>query len=221
LDIGYSLFISLLSSSGKDQGEKQTMNKIIEFLKTTILGGLFVLLPIIILYLALGKVTGVLVALATPFADLFFPGRFDDTQFPVLVSIILLIGVSFVLGLFMLSELSLRFGNWIDRTILGKLAIYNAIKSLTKGFADSQAETSFKPALLKSADGIKEFVYIVEDHGDDNLTVMIPWTPTPFTGTIKIVPKDHVEPLDVKMGKLTEALSQWGIGAKDILSKNA
>ena len=198
------------------------MNKIIEFLKTTILGGLFVLLPIILLYLALGEVMGVLVAMSTPFADLFFPGQFEDTQFPVLVALALLIGVSFILGLVMLSETSRRFGNWIERTILGRLPVYNAMKSLTTGFSDSQQESAFKPALLKSADGEKELVYIVEDHGDGNLTVMLPWTPTPFAGVIKIVPKARVEPLAANMKKVTQALSQWGIGTKNLLTgKNA
>ena len=194
------------------------MKKIIEFIKTTILGGLFVLLPIIILYLALGEAMGVLVAMATPFADLFFPGSFEDTQFPVLIALALLICVSFILGLFMLSETSRKFGNWIERTILGRLPVYNAIKSLTTGFSDSQQESAFKPALLKSADGEKELVYIVEDHGDGNLTVMLPWTPTPFAGVIKIVLKERVEPLDASMKKVTEALSQWGIGTKNLLA---
>ena len=198
------------------------MNKIIEFFKTTILGGLFVLLPIILLYLALGEVMGVLVAMATPFADLFFPGQFEDTQFPALVALALLIGVSFILGLVMLSETSRKFGNWIERTILGRLPVYNAVKSLATGFSDSQQETAFKPALLKSAEGEKAFVYIVEDHGDGNLTVMLPWTPTPFAGVIKIVPKERVEPLAANMKKVTEALSQWGIGTKNLLTgKNA
>jgi len=193
------------------------MKKIIEFLKTTILGGLFVLLPLILLYLALSEVMGVLVAMATPFADLFFPGMFEDTRFPVLVALALLIGASFILGLVMLSDTSRRFGNWIERIILGRLPAYNAIKSLTTGFSDSQEESSFKPALLKSAEGEREFVYIVEDHDDGNLTVMLPWCPTPFAGVIKIVPKERVEPLSVSMTKVTEALSQWGIGAKNLL----
>ena len=193
------------------------MKNILNFLKTTILGGLFVLLPVILLYLALAEVMGVLVAMAIPFADLFFPGRFEDTRFPVLIALALLVGASFILGLIMLSDIGRRFGNWIERLILGKVPGYNAIKSLTTGFADSQQESSFKPALLNSSDGEKEFVYIVEDHGDGNLTIMVPWTPTPFAGTIKIVSKDRIEPLAVSMGKLTEVLSQWGVGSGEIL----
>jgi uncharacterized membrane protein len=195
------------------------MKKIVEFFKATIVGGLFVLLPVILVYLALSEVIEVLVAMAAPIADLFFPGKFEEAEFPVIIALALLIGISFVLGLIMLSDTGRRFGNWIERLILGRLPAYNAIKSLTKGFASSQEESPFKPAMLKSAEGNKEFAYIVEDHGDGNLTVMLPWAPTPFAGSVKIVPHDRVEPLTVGMGQLTETLSHWGIGAKDLLSE--
>jgi uncharacterized membrane protein len=197
------------------------MKNILNFFKTTILGGLFVLLPVILLYLALSEAVGMIVVMATPIADLFFPGHFEETEFTVLIAIALLIGLSFILGLVMMSDMGRRFGNWIERLILGKVPGYDAIKSLTKGFASSQEDSSFKPALMSSSEGVKEFVYIVEEHDDDNFTVMIPWTPTPFAGSIKIVPKDRVEPLAVSMGKLTEALSHWGIGSREILAEKS
>ena len=193
------------------------MKRILDFFKTTVVGGLFVLLPVILVYLALSEVIDVLVAMATPIADLFFPGKLEGIEFPALIALALLVGVSFILGLIMLSDAGRRFGNWIERIILGRMPAYNAIKSLTTGFANSQQESSFKPALLKSADGDKEFAYIIEEHNDGNLTVMLPWAPTPFAGSVKIVPKDRVESLAISMGQLTEALGHWGIGAKDLL----
>lgn len=194
------------------------MKNILDFLKTTIIGGLFVLLPIILLYLALCETLGVLVLLATPIADLIIPGHLEETQFPVLVALVLLVLISFILGLIMLSDIGRRFGNWLERMIIGKVPGYNAIKSLTTGFTGSQENSSFRPALLKSADGEKEFVYIIEEQDDGDLTVMVPWSPTPFAGSIRIVPRDRVKSLDVSMAKLTEALSQWGVGSKKILA---
>lgn len=195
------------------------MKKLLDFLKTTILGGLFVLLPVILIYLALAEVFDVLVLIATPIADLFFPGHFVETEFTVLVALALMISISFILGLIMMSDIGCRFGNWIEQIFLGKVPGYNAIKSLTKGFASSQQESSFKPALLKSPGGEKEFVYIVEEHGDGNITILVPWSPTPFAGSIKVVSRDRVEPLSVGMGKLTEVLSQWGVGAGNLLKE--
>jgi uncharacterized membrane protein len=197
------------------------MKNILEFFKTTILGGLFVLLPVILIYLALAETFEILVLIASPIADLFFPGHFDDAEFTIPIALALLIGLSFILGLIMLSDTGRRVGDWIERIILGKVPGYNAIKSLTKGFASSQEESTFKPALLVSSDGEKKFVYIVEELDNDNLAILVPWTPTPFAGSIKIVSKDRVEPLSVSMGKLTEVLSQWGVGSREILAEKS
>ena len=49
------------------------MKNLLEFLKTTAMGGLFVLLPVLLLYLLLSEALDLIVALATPIADLF-PG---------------------------------------------------------------------------------------------------------------------------------------------------
>jgi uncharacterized membrane protein len=197
------------------------MKNIVEFFKTTVVGGLFVLLPVIIIYFALAEIFDILILLATPIADIFFPGHFEEAEFTVPIAIALLIGLSFILGLIMLSDTGRRIGDWIEQAILGKVPGYNAIKNLTKGFTNSQEESSFKPALLKSADGNKEFVYIVEDHGDGNLTVMLPWTPTPFAGSVRIVPGDRVEKLAASMGQLTETLSHWGIGAQELVAEKS
>jgi uncharacterized membrane protein len=197
------------------------MKKLLDFLKTTILGGLFVLMPVILIYLALAETFEILVLIATPIADLFFPDHFEEAKFTVLLAITLLIGLSFIFGLIMMSNIGRKIGNWIERIILGKVPGYHAIKSLITGFTNSQQESSFKPALLKSPDGEKEFVYIVEKHDDGNMTILVPWSPTPFAGSIKIVTKDRVEPLSISMGKLTEVLSQWGVGSKDLIMRKS
>ena len=36
----------------------------------------------------------------------------------------------------------------------------------------------FRPALLITPEGEREPAYVVEDHGDGQLTVLVPWCPT-------------------------------------------
>jgi len=47
------------------------MKRFTEFLKTTIMGGLFVLLPLLLLYLLLAEALPLVIVLATPIAVLF------------------------------------------------------------------------------------------------------------------------------------------------------
>ena len=197
------------------------MKQLLDFLKTTAMGGLFVLLPILLLYLLLAEALDMIVALATPIADLFPEGTFGKVEFPVIVGLILILGVSFVIGLGLRAKIARRSGRWIERTILDRLPAYSALKSLTTGFAEAGKAGAFKSALLVSADGEREFIYVIEDHGEDHLTVLIPWAPTAFAGSVKIVDRKRVELLDANLGDVSKVLSHWGVGALGLLGKTA
>ncbi|MEJ2286213.1 MAG: hypothetical protein P8X85_21775 [Desulfobacterales bacterium] len=195
------------------------MKKLLEFLKTTALGGLFVLLPVLLLYLLLSEALGLIVALATPIADLFPKGTFDEINHPVVMGLILIMGVSFVIGLALRSESGRRLGLWIERTVLGRLPAYKALKNLTTGFTDSGKDGAFKTAVLNSTGGDREIVFIIEDHGNGYLTVLQPWAPTAFSGSVKVINQDRLEVLDANLGDVSRALSHWGVGVRDLLGK--
>jgi uncharacterized membrane protein len=197
------------------------MKNLLEFLKTTIIGGLFVMLPVLLVYLTLAEALGLIVALATPVADLLFDNHDLLAKFPVLFAVLVLVFASFVFGLLMRAQTGRLIGAWFERTLLGRLPAYNAIKSLTSGLADTEARSTFIPALMHSEEGVQELVYIVEDHGNGYLTVMFPWTPTPFAGSIKIVKKKLITPLDISMGEVTRVLSYWGVGVHELLAGSA
>jgi uncharacterized membrane protein len=197
------------------------MGRLIDFLKTTAFGGLFVLLPILLLYLLVAEALDLIVALATPIADLFPKGTFDQISYPVLLGLILILIVSFLIGLALRSLTGRRIKDWIERKALGRLPAYGALKNLTTAFAETKEKDKFRPALLDSGTGQKEIVYIIEDHGDGQLTVLVPWSPTAFAGSVKIVSDNMVELMDSNLGDVSRVLSYWGVGVRDLLGKGS
>ncbi len=195
------------------------MKQPIDFLKTTALGGLFVLLPVLLLYLLLAEALGLIVVLAGPIADLFPMGTFDKIKHPVAVGLGLIMSVSFLIGLALRSENGRRLGRWIERTVLERLPVYKALKSLTTGFSEAGKDGAFKTAVLNSSDGKREIVYVIEDHGDGQHTILQPWAPTAFSGSVKVVNQDRLEILDANLGDVSRALSHWGVGVRDLLEK--
>ena len=197
------------------------MGRVMDFLKTTALGGLFVLLPILLLYLIIAEALDLIVALATPIADLFPKGTFDRINEPAILGLILILVVSFLIGLALRSLTGRRIKDWIERKALGRLPAYGALKNLTTAFAEAKEKDKFRPALLDSGTGQREIVYIIEDHGDGQLTVLVPWSPTAFAGSVKIVGEDTVELMDANLGDVSRALSYWGVGLRELLGKGA
>ena len=157
--------------------------------------------------------------MATPIADLFPEGTFDKVEFPVMVGLILILGVSLLIGLGLRSEIGRRLGHWIEETVLNRLPAYSALKSLTTGFAEAGKGGAFKAAVLASADGERELAYVIEDHGKDHVTILLPWAPTAFAGSVKIVERKRVELLDANIGEVSKVLGHWGVGTNDLFAK--
>jgi uncharacterized membrane protein len=197
------------------------MRSLPKFFKTTLLGGLFVLLPLILLYLLLSELLQVVVALATPIADLFPKGTFDQVKMPVVIGIILIVGASFLFGLALRSASLRRLGLWIEGVLLDKLPLYNATKRLGRGLVGAQENSAFRSGIFSSANGEKEIVYVIEDHGDGQMTILCPFAPASFAGSVKIVSADRIEVLDTSFGDASRVIAHWGVGAKELLGKKS
>ena len=193
------------------------MGKITSFLKTTALGGILVLLPLLLFYLMFVEILQLVVALATPIADLFPKKVMESVNSPVLVAIVLIFCVSFLLGLAIRLEAGRSLGGWIERNTLQRLPLYNTLKSLTASMVDMEQSGSSRPALLLSPDGDREIAYLVEEHKDGLATVMLPWAPTPMAGSVKIVRRERLEMLNAGFADVTQILSHWGVGVRDLV----
>jgi uncharacterized membrane protein len=195
------------------------MKGILEFLKTTALGGFLVLLPLLLLFLIISEALDLVVALATPIAALFPEGALDLTKFPVPVAVVLLVGMSFVIGLLMRSKSGREFCQWIERTTLHRMPAYSVFKSLTQGFAKSGAGASFRPAVFKTESGDEKLAFLVEEHDNNKVTVLVPWAPATFTGSVLFTDRDRVTLLDTDLGEFTKVIGHWGVGAGDLITK--
>jgi uncharacterized membrane protein len=195
------------------------MKQIIEFFKTIVLGGLFVLLPLLIVYLLLDEMLELVVALATPIADLFPKDTFEKVNAPVLLGVILILGASFIFGLALRSLTLRRVGLWIEGRVLSRLPLYTAVKHLSSGLLGAEDSNAFRPAVAKSAEGEKEIVYVIEDQGDGNLTVLVPWAPASFAGSVKIMARERIEMLDANLDETSAVLGRWGIGVAELLRR--
>jgi uncharacterized membrane protein len=195
------------------------VKKIVEFIKTSLAGGLLVLLPLVLFYLLLSELLEIVVTLATPIADLFPKETFGQVNMPVLMGLVLIVGASFLIGLALRSAKLRQFGLWIEQNLLDNLPLYSAVKRLGRGLVGAKEDTAFRSAVFNHADGEKEIVYVIEDHGNGQMTVLFPFAPASFAGSVKIVNRDRIEMLEAGFGDASRVISHWGLGAKDLLRK--
>jgi uncharacterized membrane protein len=190
------------------------------YLKNAIVRGLVMLIPVVMVFLVIRELLEVMIHFATPIADLFPQGTFREEDATEIIAVILIVLAALTLGIIWSIKPSRIAGEWIEDRTLNKVPMYRMLKSLVAAFLNLEDGKSFKPASLKHEDGSLEPVYVIEEHGEDMLVVMQPWTPTPFAGTIRVVPAHRVELIPVSLDEYSLALTHFGLGLSDAMKKS-
>ena len=187
-----------------------------KFLKSTLFRGFVVLLPILLLGLALKEIIGLLIALAEPIAEMFPKESFERVNLPGLVAIVLMVLVSFIIGLLIRSDWLSRIGKAFERKVLLKLPMYEMLKSISASLTESDT-SSFRPALIRNSDGGGDPCYIIERYANDLATVLLPWSPASFAGSVKVVNVDSLMELDCTLDAFSRSLALMGVGVESCM----
>ena len=189
----------------------------IKFFKSALVNGLAMLLPVVLVFLAIKEIFELLVNIATPIADLFPPGTFDHVKEAEIIAVLLIAGLAIILGILSKVKAGRVLGHSIEQYTLNKIPMYRMLKSLVGAFLNLESEESFKPALLDNDNGDLEPAYIIEDRGRPRVVVMIPWAPTAFAGSVKLVKRERVHRLDVTLDEFSLSLTHLGTGMSELL----
>ena len=187
------------------------------FLKTTLLGGLFLLLPIMLLWVGLKEIGGLLVAMASPIADML-PGKmFEDLIAPGVVALALIVATSFVLGLAVKATWLRDLGRKFESSVLYKVPMYRMLKVISGALIDYD-NSHVDAALVKDETGGGDPCYVMEKHADGRATVLLPWSPASFAGSIKVVQQSQLEILPCTLDEFSRSLSQIGVGVEECMT---
>jgi uncharacterized membrane protein len=188
------------------------MKTLAEFTRTTLIGGVLIILPIYIAVLLLAKTIMGLLGLLQPVADRV-PA---SVEFRQIVAIILLVCACFLVGLIVRTGPGLRAKNACERAVLERLPGYTFLRGLAKRLAGQSEEQTLQPALVELEDALVPAL-IVEELEDGSFTVLVPSAPTPMAGSVYILPRDRVHPVDIPFTQAIGVFSKWGTGAGEFV----
>jgi uncharacterized membrane protein len=184
------------------------MKGLAELIKTTLIGGLLVVLPIYLSVLLLAKTLGGLLSLLSP-VTAAIPA---DARFRQVFAILIVLAVCLVVGLLVRTRLGLWLKTAFERSVLEKIPGYTLVRGLTKRVSGDQSDVAFRPALVELEDALSP-AFIIEELEDGRYTVLVPSVPTPAAGALFILPRERVHPVDVPFTQAVKVISKWGVGA--------
>jgi len=189
------------------------MKNLIAFFGKTLLTGLIVVVPVYLAVLLLLKILGSMIQMMKPLAALLPEGLPAET----VLALLLLLLVSFGVGMLALSPAARRLTRNLESSILFRIPGYKAFRQITQRMGGENLEGDWQPALIEVEDGGLVPGFVVEECADGRLTVFVPSVPTPLAGAIFILPPERVHRLDVSFSQAFKTVSRWGAGSKELL----
>ena len=187
-----------------------------EFLKTTIIGGLMFLVPVILIVVILGQAMRLAAKVAVPIADKFATTQVAGVAVVTIVAASVLLMLSFLAGLVARTGLGRRVSHWFEDSLLGSLPQYRMIKTMADGLTQIEGANDLKPALV-SIEGGWQVGYVLERLHDGWVTVFLPQAPTPMSGNVMYMPEERVRPLQIPIGEAMLLIKRLGVGSAKVL----
>jgi uncharacterized membrane protein len=189
------------------------MKSIVEVLKTTLIGGLLVVLPVWLTVILPAKSLGILSQFLRPIVDELPEGA----RHPFLLSVLVLVLGSFAIGLFVRTFPGRLVRRAIQVHLFDHIPGYRVIRGMTQQLSHHDQTEAFATCLAEVEEALVP-AFIVERHADGRFTIFVPSAPTPFAGSIYILTPDRVHPVDISMLKTMSCISKWGSGASEMLA---
>ena len=193
------------------------MKAILSFASKTIKGGIFFLLPILILLFFVKKGIEVIRPIAEVIStDLGIHSSILNV--PYLLTIFLIILICFGAGWIASFGLGKVMIHWIEENILSLFPGYLLIKSSLESKAGVKPEKEF-PVVLVPIDGLM-FGFLMDEFENGDCVVFVPSAPNAWEGNVIIFKKDQVTRTNYKQGDISSIMRKLGVGTVGLLSKS-
>jgi uncharacterized membrane protein len=189
------------------------MKTLADFTRTTLVGGVLVLLPIYLAVLLLLKAfSGVMSLIAPVTAQV--PAA---AEFRQVFAILIVLAACFVAGLVVRTGPGGRGVQELQRRILEKIPGYKLLRSVITRLGGDATSEAFAPAMVELEDALVPAL-IVEELPDGQFVVLVPSVPTPVSGALYILPAARVHRIDVPLTHVMKVYTKWGEGAGELVA---
>ena len=194
------------------------MKTLTQFVRTTIVGGLFFLAPIVVLIVILAK--------ALDFAKkslnavfVYIPAASElSAGAATVLSVTIVALVCLLAGLVAHTVIAQRLINLLESSLLSKIPGYDYLKQESAS-ALGVAEIAELPVVFVPMEGGWQLGVQTEALSGGLVSIFVPGAPDPHSGSVFFFSKDKVRPAGIKLAVALNCLRRCGAGASALGAK--
>jgi uncharacterized membrane protein len=193
------------------------MAAISRFLRTTILGGAFFLMPIVVLVYLLNKAIDFARRGLKTVAKMIPDELVSGTTMETIMAIGLIVLLCFLAGLFARTLLAQKITSELESAVLSKVPAYEYLKQAGSSMM-GLGEMAEHPVVLAQLGGAWRLGVQTDIASSGFAAVFIPNSPNTFSGSVFFVAADKVQRLDVPLAEALRCLERCGVGGSSLFA---
>ena len=190
---------------------------ILEFLKTTLLGGVLFLVPIVLLAFVASKALAVVDDIVEPLAVLIPVETVGGVPMAKLLAGAAIVLFCFLAGLLAKTALAKKLVDWLEAAVLSNVPGYEVIKSMGESMVGIEKERAHQ-AVLARIEEAWQIAFLVERIDGGYVVVFVPDAPNPWSGSVFFITEDRIKSLDLPRAQLLKCLNRLGVGSNSLFA---
>jgi uncharacterized membrane protein len=195
------------------------MGGVYRFLKSTIIGGLVVLVPVTVLGAVLAWVLPIFLKIVVPVFNWLPDKSVGGVSFAVVAALIGLVGACFVVGLVAETAMVRRLGTGADKLALF-VPGYALMKHVGADVVGIERKNPVKTVLARF-EASWQVGFLMETFADGRHLVFVPGVPRALIGTLHVMEPNRVQVLTMSVSSALDILSRLGVGFGEAWSRES
>ena len=187
------------------------MQRVFEFLKSTIVGGLLVLVPLGLLAFVAVKAFEIARDAASPVLAALPVRSVGGVSLAVLLAVVALLALCFFAGLVARTTLTRRLVKGVENLVLTTVPGYALMKNVGENLVGVEGADRRKTVVVRF-EASSRVGFWMDTLPDGRVVVFLPNAPNAMTGELHLCPPDRVEVLEVSITAALDCLGCLGIG---------
>jgi len=195
------------------------VHKIKSFIKTSLLGGLIVLLPVGILITVFMWVFGLIQDMVQPLTEMVMAARPElQKLLAVVVALGIIVAACFLVGVIVRTRVGRFIHEQLETHILKIAPGYSLIKETVQQFLGNRP-SPFSSVALVQIFGNETLVtaFVTESHDNGWYSVFVPTGPNPTSGNIFHLKPEYVHHVDQPVSDVMRSIISCGAGSDSII----
>jgi len=197
------------------------MRRLKQFLKTSLLGGVVVILPVAILVSVSVWIFNLITSWINPITRLVIKDPQTNEFIAETFVIILILATCFFVGVLVRTRLGAFFYRQVETRVLRLAPGYSMIKETVLQLFGNRKDSPFSSVALAQIFCNSTLVtsFITDTHADGSYTVFVPTGPNPTSGLIYHLEGKYVHPVDIPVQDAMRTIISCGAGSGKLISQ--